>query len=50
MNAQVMEIALKKFAEEAGAGSSRQLVVLLDGAPSHTAPSLVVPDNVHLVF
>lgn len=50
MNAVVMGIALEKFAEEAGASSSRQLVVMLDGAPSHTAPKLVIPDHVHLVF
>ena len=50
MNADIMGIALKQFAEEAGASADRQLVVLLDGAPSHTAPRLSIPDHVHLVF
>ena len=50
MDTVVMEIALKRFAEEAGAATDRQLVILLDGAPCHTAPRLVVPEYTHLVF
>lgn len=50
MNAVVMSIALQRFADEARAGPDKQLVLFLDGAPSHTAPKLVVPEHVHLLF
>jgi len=50
MNAVVMSIALRIFAEEAGAGPNRQLVLVLDGAGSHTGGQLHVPEHVHLVF
>lgn len=50
MNAAVMSIALQRFADEAGASPDKQLVLFLDGAPSHTAPKLDVPDHVHLLF
>jgi len=49
MNAVVMGIALAHFAAEVGAGPNKQIVLLLDGAPSHTAHKLVVPEGIHLV-
>lgn len=50
MNAQMMSIALQRFAEEVGAGEQKQVVLLLDGAPSHTANNLRIPKGIHLVF
>lgn len=50
MNTQVMNIALAEFAQAIGAGPTRQIVLLLDGAPSHHSRTLVVPDGLHLVI
>ena len=50
MNAGMMNIALKRFAEEVGAGEKKRIVILLDQAPSHTAKKLVIPEGIHLVF
>src|SRR3954454_9887630 len=41
---------LALFAREAGAGRERILVLGLDNAGWHTAPNLVVPGGVRLVF
>ena len=50
MNTVTMNVALSVFAKEIGAGRDKQVVLLLDGAPSHTSGALKVPDGVHLVF
>lgn len=50
MNAELMSIALKRFAEEIGVGPYKQIVLLLDSAPGHVAKNLVVPEGIHLVF
>jgi transposase len=38
------------FAQEAGAGRERSIVLLLDSAGWHTEPNLVVPDGIRLVY
>jgi hypothetical protein len=45
-----MSIALRIFAEQAGACAERQIALVLDGAGWHTSRSLEVPDHVHLIF
>jgi transposase len=42
------EALLAKFAEEAGAGRERRIVLVLDNAGWHTEPRLAVPDGVRL--
>jgi transposase len=41
---------LALFAREAGAGRERIIILVLDGAGWHTAPGLVVPDGIRLVY
>src|SRR5215204_1605305 len=41
---------LALFAREAGAGRERSIVLELDNAGWHTAPNLVVPDGIRLVY
>ena len=41
---------LALFAREAGAGRERVIVLVLDNAGWHTAPNLVVPDGIRLVY
>ena len=41
---------LALFAREAGAGRERLIVLGLDNAGWHTAPNLVVPDGIRLVY
>lgn len=50
MRTTTMNIALERFAEEVGAGQGKQVVLFIDGAPSHTSSSLEVPDGIHLVY
>lgn len=50
MNASMMSLALQRFAEEVGASAEKRVVLLLDGAPSHTAKKLKIPEGIHLVF
>lgn len=45
-----MSATLKAFAEEVGAGPKRRIVLVIDGAGWHTAPDVVVPEGVHLIF
>lgn len=45
-----MSAVLAAFAEAAGVGPSKRVVLVLDGAGWHRATDLVVPDGVHLVF
>ena len=37
------------FADEAGAGRERRIVLVLDNAGGHTEPNLTVPDGLRLV-
>ena len=45
-----MSAALKDFAARVGAGTTRRMVLVLDGAGWHRSKSLVVPEGIHLVF
>jgi hypothetical protein len=44
------EELLRAFAEEAGAGKDRIIVLVLDNAGWHTEAGLVVPDGIRLAF
>ena len=46
----LFERLLAAFAREAGAGSERTLILLLDGAGWHTKPGLRVPEGLRLVY
>lgn len=50
VNIDVFGIELAAFAEQAGAGPDRELVLVLDRAGWHTSARLKVPDHVHLTF
>lgn len=50
VNTEVMSQVLRAFAQEVGAGSHRQIVLVLDGAGWHTSKKLVVPEGIHLQF
>jgi hypothetical protein len=46
----LFERLLALFAQEAGAGKERTIILLLDGAGWHTEPGLAVPEGVRLVY
>ena len=46
----VFEAELAAFAQQAGAGLHKQIVLVLDRAGWHTSVKLRVPDHVHLLF
>jgi len=50
VNVEVFNLALAEFAAVAGAGPTKQLVLVLDRAGWHSSPRVVVPPNLHLVF
>ncbi len=41
---------LKAFAQEIGAGPNKHVILVLDGAGSHVAKDLEVPDGIELMF
>jgi transposase len=41
---------LADFAQAVGAGPTKQIVLVLDGAGWHTSKQLTIPEGVHLVF
>jgi transposase len=43
-------VSLDAFAQQAGAGPTKQIVLILDGAGWHTSPKVRVPEHVHLLF
>lgn len=45
-----MSAILTLFAQEVGAGPSRRVVLVLDGAGWHKAKNLVIPEGIHIVF
>ena len=49
VNCEVFQAELATFAEQAGAGPERQIVLVLDGAGWHRGARLDVPKHVHLV-
>ncbi|HEV2459627.1 MAG TPA: transposase, partial [Ktedonobacterales bacterium] len=44
------EVELAAFARAVGAGPTKQIVLVLDGAGWHTSVRLRVPEHVHLLF
>jgi transposase len=50
MSKPLFEALLRLFAEEAGAGRDRVIVLVLDNAGWHGEPGLAVPDGLRLVF
>ncbi|MGZ3673548.1 MAG: IS630 family transposase [Ktedonobacterales bacterium] len=46
----VFSVELAAFAEAAGAGPRKQVILVLDGAGWHTSPEVRVPEHVHLLF
>ena len=49
MNTLLYNQALADFAQAVGAGSHKQVVLLVDGAGSHRSQDVVVPQGVHLI-
>ena len=49
VNTAVMSAALKEFAEDVGAGKTRRILLVLDGAGWHISQGLVVPEGIELV-
>ena len=47
---ELFEATLALVAREAGAGGDRVIILVLDGAGWHTAPGLVVPEGIRLVY
>jgi hypothetical protein len=50
VNTDLFSAELEAFAQAAGAGPRKHLVLVLDGAGGHTSHDLRVPDYVHLLF
>ena len=50
VNVELFSQALAIFAEEAGVGPDKRMVLLLDRAGWHTSARLIVPEGIHLVF
>lgn len=50
MSIELFSVELEAFAPEVGASSTKQIVLVLDGAGWHDSPKLRVPDHVHLLF
>src|SRR5258707_11674407 len=46
----VFSVELDAFAQQAGASSIKQIVLVLDGAGWHESPKVRVPEHVHLLF
>jgi hypothetical protein len=49
VNSDTFTLALADFAQQAGAGPTKQLVVVLDGAGWHEGAAVQVPPDLHLV-
>ena len=50
VNTEVFQTVLERFAASTGAGKTREIVLVLDGAGWHTTPLLHCPDGITLVF
>src|SRR5258708_11474911 len=50
VSVRLFEVELTAFAQEVGAGSERQIVLVLDRAGWHASARLRVPEHVHLLF
>jgi hypothetical protein len=49
INVQLFASSLHHFAEQAGAGAAKDVLLVLDNAGWHTSPQLAVPEHLHLV-
>jgi DDE superfamily endonuclease len=50
VNTEAMQAALMMFAQAQRLGPRKQVVLVLDGAPWHRTPNLLLPPGVHLEF
>lgn len=50
VNVEIFSRALAAFANEAGAGPDKQIVLVLDRAGWHSSAQLTLPEGIHLVF
>jgi hypothetical protein len=50
VNIELFSVELGAFAQQVGAGPTKQTVLVLDGADWHDSPQVRVPDHVHLLF
>jgi hypothetical protein len=50
VNIEFYSVALEALAWEVGAGPTKQIVLVLDGAGWHDSPRVRVPEHVHLLF
>jgi transposase len=50
VNIELFSVELEAFAREVGAGPTKQIVLVLDGAGWHDSPQVRVPDHIHLLF
>ena len=50
VNTEIFQTVSERFAASTGAGKTREIVLVLDGAGWHTTPLLHCPDGVTLVF
>jgi transposase len=50
VNIELFSVELEAFAQQVGAGPTKQIVLLLDGAGWHDSPKVRVPEHVHLLF
>ncbi len=50
VNSELFSVELDAFAQAVGAGPTKQIVLVLDGAGWHDSPQVRVPEHVHLLF
>jgi transposase len=50
VNIELFSVELEAFAQQAGAGPTKQIVLVLDGAGWHDSPRVRVPEHLHLLF
>jgi transposase len=50
VNVELFSVELEAFAHQVGAGPTKQIVLVLDGAGWHESPKVYVPEHVHLLF
>ena len=50
VSTELFSVELYAFAREVGAGPTKQIVLVLDGAGWHDSPKVRVPEHVHLLF
>lgn len=50
VNIELFSVELEAFAQQVGAGPTKQIVLVLDGAGWHDSPRVRVPEHVRLLF